>query len=184
MNFMLVGHTHDDIDALFGRWSMALRKEDFPTIPLLMKSFMKNETVPTIPHLIKEVPDFKKFIEGSMLDGANALMGHTKAHQFKFFVDSSGCPVVKYKIYCHDQDWLPKGEGNGIKIWKEDVEGRSLWPRGEPDTVKPYEMRHLTEVVKGLSGFIDHWERISRESFESRRLYEPLSYYWCEVRDP
>ncbi|HEX8607271.1 MAG TPA: hypothetical protein VF679_01380 [Pedobacter sp.] len=44
-------------------------------------------------------------------------------------------------------------------------------------------MRHLTEVVKGLSGFIDHWERISRESFESRRLYEPLSYYWREVRD-
>jgi hypothetical protein len=22
MNFMLVGHTHEDIDALFGRWSM------------------------------------------------------------------------------------------------------------------------------------------------------------------
>ena len=52
VNFMLVGYTHDDIDALFGRWSMALRKESFPTIPLLMKSFMKNETVPTIPHLI------------------------------------------------------------------------------------------------------------------------------------
>ena len=83
MNFMLVGHTHDDIDALFGRWSMALRKEDFPTIPL-MKSFMKNNTLPTIPHLIEEVLDFKKFIEGSMLDGANALMGHMKAHQFKF----------------------------------------------------------------------------------------------------
>ena len=29
VNFMLVGHTHDDIDALFGRWSMALRKESF-----------------------------------------------------------------------------------------------------------------------------------------------------------
>ena len=84
---------------------------------------------------------------------------------------------MKYKIYCHDQDWLLKGEGNGIKIWKEDVEGQSLWPREEQDTVKPYEMRHLIEVVKGLSGFIDHWERISRESFESRRLYEPLSYY-------
>ena len=183
VNFMLVGHTHDDIDALFGRWSMSLRKEDFPTIPLLMKSFMKNETVPTIPHLIQEVPDFKKFIEGSMLDGASALMGHTKAHQFKFHVDSSGCPVVKYKIYCHDPDWLPKGEGSGIKIWKEDSEGRSLWPRGEPDAVEPHEMRHLTEVVKGLSGFIDHWERLSRESFESRRLYEPLSYYWRDVRD-
>ena len=62
VNFMLVGHTHDDIDALFDHWSMALRKESFPTVPLLMKSFMKNEVVPTIPHLIQEVLDFKKFI--------------------------------------------------------------------------------------------------------------------------
>ena len=95
LNFMLVGHTHDDIDALFGRWSMALRKESFPTIPLLMKSFMKNETVPTIPHLIQEVPDFKKFIGDMIADGDEALQGHTKAHQFKFYVDSSGCPVMK-----------------------------------------------------------------------------------------
>ena len=85
-------------------------------------------------------------------------MGHTKVHQFKFYVDSSGTPVLKYKIYCHDKEWLPKGEGNGIKLWKEDSEGRSLWPRGVPDAVKPETMRHLPEVVKGLSGFIDHWE--------------------------
>ena len=183
VNFMLVGHTHDDIDALFGRWSMALRRADFPTIPLLMKSFMKNESVPTIPHLIQEVPDFKKFIENWMLDGEETLVGHTKAHQFKFYVDPSGCPVVKYKLFCHDEDWLPKGDGCGIKLWKEDAEGRSLWPRGIPNAMQPHEMRHLPDVVKGLSGFVDHWERLSRESIESRRLYEPLSYYWSHVKD-
>ena len=80
VNFMLVGHTHDDIDALFGRWSMALWKESFPTIPLFMKSFMKNDAVPTIPHLIQEVPDFKKFIVDWILDGEESLMGHTKVH--------------------------------------------------------------------------------------------------------
>ena len=52
VNFMLIGHTHDDIDALFALCSMALQKESFPTILLFMKSFMKNEIVPTIPHLI------------------------------------------------------------------------------------------------------------------------------------
>ena len=31
VNFMIVGHTHDDIDALFGRWSTALKKESFST---------------------------------------------------------------------------------------------------------------------------------------------------------
>ena len=41
---------------------MLLKKDNFPTIPLLMKSFMEVELIPTIPHLIEEVPDFKGFI--------------------------------------------------------------------------------------------------------------------------
>ena len=162
---------------------MALQMESFPTIVLLMKSFMKNEVVPTIPHLIQEVPDLKKFIADWILDGKESLMGHTKVHQFKFYVDSIGTPVLKYKIYYHDEEWLSKGEGNGIKLWKEDSEGRSLWLCGVPDAVKPETMCHLPEVMKGLSGFIDHWEQSSEKSIESRRLNEPLSYYWRDVRD-
>ena len=74
---------------------------------MLMKSFMDVEAVPTIHHLIEEVPDFKKFIEDGIADGENALFGHTKAHQFKFYVDASGCPVMKYKLFCTDDEWLP-----------------------------------------------------------------------------
>jgi hypothetical protein len=40
VSFLLVGHTHEDIDATFGRWSMKLHKNDYLTLPLLMKSFM------------------------------------------------------------------------------------------------------------------------------------------------
>ena len=58
---------------------MALKKESFPTVPLLMKSFMDLEVVSTIPHLIEEVSDFKKFIENSIAVGKNALLSHTKA---------------------------------------------------------------------------------------------------------
>jgi hypothetical protein len=135
---------------------MLLRKESFPTIPLLMKSFMTNESAATIPHLIQEVPDFKKFIQEWILDGDEALQGHTKAHQFKFYLDASGCPVMKYKILCQDVDWLPRGgEGSGIKLWKEDSMGRSLWPRGEPDALQPSAMRHFPEVVKGLLGSLN-----------------------------
>ena len=35
VNFMLVGYTHDNIDALFGRWSMVLRKESFQSFLFL-----------------------------------------------------------------------------------------------------------------------------------------------------
>ena len=120
VNFMIVGHTHDDIDALFGRWSMLLKKENFPTIPALMKSFMDVESIPTIPHLIKEVPDFKSFIGGTILDKEEVLVGHTKQQQVKFYVDGTGCPRMKYKFFCTDVEWLGEG-GAGIKIWKEDA---------------------------------------------------------------
>jgi hypothetical protein len=79
VNFMLVRHTHNDIYALFGRWSISLWKENFPIIPLLMKFFMDVESIPTIPHLIEEVPNFKGFISGFIAEGDEALKGYTKA---------------------------------------------------------------------------------------------------------
>ena len=53
VNFVLVGYMHDDIGALFKRWSMLLRKDNFPTIPLQMKSFIEVESISIILHLIK-----------------------------------------------------------------------------------------------------------------------------------
>ena len=159
VNFMIVGHTHDDIDALFGRWSMKLKKENFPTIPFLMKSFMDVESIPTIPHLIEEVADFKGFIEGSFNDGNDLLVGHTKPQQVKFYLDSTGCLVMKYKILCTDADWLGEN-GRGIKLWKEDAAERSLWPRGIPVPVPQNAMKDVQHIVKGISGFIKYWEKL------------------------
>ena len=90
INFLIVGHTHDDIDALFGKWSYKLRGTDYPTLPLLMKSFMDTESRPVILHLIEEVPDFKKFVEGYLCIGCDALAGHTNAQQFKFYQNGNG----------------------------------------------------------------------------------------------
>ena len=59
MNFMLIGYTHDNIDALFGRWNKKLKRNDYPMLPLLMKSFMD---LSTQPHLIEEVPDLKDLL--------------------------------------------------------------------------------------------------------------------------
>jgi hypothetical protein len=73
VNFLLVGHTHEDIDAMFGRWSRRLRKNDYPTLPMLMKSFMDAKTEPVSPHLIEEVPNFKAFVDGYLYSGNDAL---------------------------------------------------------------------------------------------------------------
>jgi hypothetical protein len=73
INFLTVGHTHEDIDAMFGRWSYKLRANNYPTLAMLMKSFMDAEKQPIIPYLIEEVPNFKAFVDGYLCSGNDAL---------------------------------------------------------------------------------------------------------------
>jgi hypothetical protein len=103
VSYMVVGHTHDDVDASFGRWSMKLRENDYPTIPLLMKSYMDLDDESFIPALIEEVPDFKSFIEDFISE--DHLIGHSKGRQFRFYRDASGWPLMQYKLHCTDERW-------------------------------------------------------------------------------
>lgn len=50
-----------------------MKTKDYPTLSLLMKSFMDCETEPVIPHLIEEVPDFKSFVEGYLGRGGGSF---------------------------------------------------------------------------------------------------------------
>ena len=99
-HFFFVSHMHNDIDTSFGWWRMKFWKEDFPTIPLLMKSYMNLEKVSVIPHIIEEVADFKAFIEPYIQIGAHRLIRHTKAQQFRFYMHDDGVPVMQYKLLC------------------------------------------------------------------------------------
>ena len=98
VSFLLVGRTHNDIDASFGRWNMKLREEDFPIISLLMKLYIDLENVPIIPHMFEEVPDFKAFIELYIWSGAHRLIRHTKVQQFSFYMRGDGVPTMQYKL--------------------------------------------------------------------------------------
>jgi hypothetical protein len=79
--FLLVGHTHEDIDATFGRWSMKLHENDYPTLPSLMQSFMLlgPNSHKIILLLIEEVPTLKDFIKRFIASGRDKLIGHIRA---------------------------------------------------------------------------------------------------------
>jgi len=106
VSFMMVGHTHDDIDASFGRWSMVLKEKNHPTLPMLMKSYMDlDKEGPMIPHLIEEVPDFKKFVAPYIEDNrTKRLQGHSKGSQFRFFIHEDGWPLMQYKLACTEKN--------------------------------------------------------------------------------
>jgi len=86
LGFLMVRHTHEDIDALFSRFSEKLRTNCTFTFPHLMQSFNECVSMNPAPFLVKEVPDFKKFMEGYMCDGKDRLIGHSKPLQFRFYM--------------------------------------------------------------------------------------------------
>jgi hypothetical protein len=80
VSFLLVEHTHEDIDATFRRWSMKLHENDYLTLPLPMKSLMLLDpnSQKIIPSLIEEVLAFKDFIKPFITSGRDKLIGHTR----------------------------------------------------------------------------------------------------------
>src|ERR1700737_4804700 len=181
VSFLIVGHTHDDIDALFGRWSMKLHENFFPTIPLLIKSYMDLDHMPVIPHMIEEVPDFKAFIKPYMLKGGDRLVGYTKAQQFRFYIRDDGLPAMQFKLLCTSPNW---GPDDGILIWRQDNDGKCLLPDGDPKPCKPDLMRNGPEIIKDISGFIEYWKELCEEDIARRvrDTYEPLISYWDHIR--
>jgi hypothetical protein len=63
-----------------------------------MKVLMVSRERPFILQLIQEILDFKTWVFGYLKDGPETLVGHTNMHLFRFFVDSFGWPMMKFKV--------------------------------------------------------------------------------------
>ena len=103
VGFLVVSHTHKDIDVRFSYLSKLLKMKNTYVLANLMKAFMDSlKTTAFIPKLVEEVVDFKKFLHGYEHDGANKLIGLGEMHLFKFYVeengDDMGWPVMRYKV--------------------------------------------------------------------------------------
>ena len=103
VKFLIVGHTHKDIDAHFSYLSKLLKIKNTYMLADLMKAFMDSQKMtPFIPKLVQEVVDFKKFLYCYEHDSANKLIELGEMHLFKFYFeengDDMGWLVMQYKV--------------------------------------------------------------------------------------
>ena len=104
VGFLIVGHTHEGIDAHFSYLSKLLKMKNTYVLSDLMKAFMDSQkTTAFILELVQEVADFKKFLQGYQHNDANKLIRLGEMHLFKFYVeekgDNLGWPVMHYKVH-------------------------------------------------------------------------------------
>jgi len=77
LGFLVVGHTHENIDGSFGYLSKTLKEQNNYVMVDLMKSFMFSQDCPFILQLIQEIFYFKSWVNGYLNDGPYILVGHT-----------------------------------------------------------------------------------------------------------
>ena len=73
VGFLLVGHTHEDIDAYFSHLSKTLKATNTYVVADLMKTFMKLQDMRFMPEFVQEVADFISFIQCYIHDGSDRI---------------------------------------------------------------------------------------------------------------
>jgi hypothetical protein len=68
LGFLIIGHTHENIDGYFGYLSKKLREENNYILVDLMQAFIISHEKLFIPQLIKNILDFKSWILGCLKD--------------------------------------------------------------------------------------------------------------------
>ena len=175
LGFLMVGHTHEDIDALFSRFSEKLRVTQTYTLPHLMDTLRTCSSSSPAPFLLTQVPDFKKYCDGYLCDGQDILVGHSKPLQFRFFMQDE-TPMMQYKAHVGVPNW-----SGSIRLWKIDSEGKPMLPQGNPPLVPiaQYVKAH-EEVILGLKNYIRFWQNLGN-GVNVPGYYRPVIDYWSKM---
>ena len=201
--FLLVGHTHEDIDAYFSHLLKALKSKNTFVLADLMKAFMQSQDLSFMPEFIQEVVDFKSFIHGYQSSGATRLIGLGEMHLFKFYVDDDGWPVMRYKKSAVDAQWQPLNRPP-VRLWVANGDGSPKLPQGllRPVPFKPMwgsevpnstgnqvkareTATKATENKKfmksGLQKYIEYWRNGMAKCEGFAAAFGPYVDYWTRV---
>ena len=113
LSFLLVGHTHEDVDARFSKIAEKLRKNEAETLPQLAALL---PSVTELNHML----DIKAWLMPYLWD----MEKHTEQHHYKF-TRVDGSPRTFYKNL-QDHEW---------RIVEDSV--ITATPKGKPPTIRP-----------------------------------------------
>jgi hypothetical protein len=153
VGFLLIGHTHSDIDQRFSCISHVLKEDDISSVSELLGLIQNhipghtNEPV-RYARLMENIWDWRDFITPHLhSSGGSEFVGLSEPHHFRFF-QRNGRPHVQHKIYANDA-WGPT-EGHPFLASVPDV-------RSKPGFAEVFQHNH--EEVAALHSFVNLKER-------------------------
>ena len=105
----MVGHTHEDIDGMFGCFSKKLKRQNATTLEELKMVLSDRETYrnPVSTFTIDdELVDVKSLLEQHL----EPIKNHTQPHVYRFRKETDGKVSVKYKSWSSTEKYSPEGD--------------------------------------------------------------------------
>ncbi|KAK3275726.1 hypothetical protein CYMTET_16163 [Cymbomonas tetramitiformis] len=104
LSFLLVGHTHENIDQMFSRFSVRLRRKQAWTLDEMIEVAQECFTDGVTCEHTEKIFDFSSWFDGHVFDCHNILAQQA----FKFKKDEHGEVGMQYKQYSISPKWLPE----------------------------------------------------------------------------
>ena len=177
MGFLLVGHTHDNIDQIFSRFLTQLSKSIAFVYEDLCQVIQESYKPQPKITLLNETFDFRRFAfsEPSMV--ISQLRNHTFLHQFKiaFAQEEDLVPTMWAKKFSTSTLWTPE---EGVKMLKDDFQEKQMWAA---------EIMPLLKKEERMQSFLEHIQKALADvekgilNPELRTLFGPEVVQWWET---
>jgi hypothetical protein len=160
LGFLIVGHTHEDIDQCFSIISNTLKRTNIDSLKELLELVEKGtsyaEAFMSARHL-ENVRDWKSFITPHLLIGGNTLTGITFPHHMRFYMEN-GVPRVQHKHFSKDA-WGP-AEGHLCLIsLPNTMEKPNL---AEVSATNERELRALDEFIAYKERYVERLQHVEK----------------------
>ncbi|KAL3678715.1 hypothetical protein R1sor_021671 [Riccia sorocarpa] len=121
MSFLLVGHTHEDVDAFFSKVNAAQGGKNIESLPHFLAEVYHAQSSKAYPRLIQEMADYKHHA----IDYVDKISSQSAPVAFRFYMRDN-LPVYQVQENYGDR-WVPP-------------HGRSMWKRSNPDSDTNFEV--------------------------------------------
>ena len=178
VGFLMVGHTHEDIDQLFSRISTHLKKKSITTFPKLLQaipaSFQRADCVTTAER-ITNIFDVRKWL----LPHQHGMQYHSKPHAFKFTTSPEGKATLQTKDWSTSPHWNqttgsphilqshPDAQPSLVEKSFADISIHHL-----PDKLRPYIDQEDIEAWKSLCELLT----LEEDHSEGMYMYRLISF--------
>ncbi|KAL3682731.1 hypothetical protein R1sor_000753 [Riccia sorocarpa] len=134
MSFLVVGHTHEDVDVFFSKVNAAQAKKDIESLPHFLVVVYHAQSSKAYPRVIQEVADYKKHVK----DYIEKITGQSAPVAIRFYMRDN-IPVYQVQEN-YGGEWVPPY-------------GRTIWKRCEPKSETNFQVvlpPRQDPVAKGL----------------------------------